>query len=285
MGIYVNYSLKAEGADADVLARLRRLRKRFLKLPGVKVGRIVRLDPVYNRLNLDKLKSAGYRFPKPIRDRLKGKESTPYAVNCHLVGNVDWMDAPKKLLKRYYQPVEDFIKTTRLWNEEDLPEKLSCGGLTIYRKGFSYELASVMLRRGYLMILDPGEGCETVHIGLSTAGGPDVPLWLGWGGTKTQYATDFIGAHENVCRIVDCVRDEGLLMKASDTCDFYKHRDWKKAAPIVNLETTFAHVMKGAISAAFAAAGKEGLDYQDMSDPATRNYNLVHVSDKEESKK
>jgi hypothetical protein len=283
MGIYINYTLQAEGSDDDLLARLRRLRKRFLQLPLDKVGRIQRLDPVYMRMHLDQLKKAGYRLPKAIRDRLKGKWSTRYAIHCHLVGQPDWMDLPKKLLTRFYRPARDFIKKTRLWKEDELPEKVTFGSLTVFRKGFSYEFANVMLRRGYLMILDPGEGCETVAIGLSTLGGQGVPLWLGSGFAKTQYATHFIDAHENVCRILDCVKEEGLLMEASDTCDFYKHRDWKKAAPIVNLETTFAHVMKGAFSAAVASANEQGAEIQDLSDPATRNYNLIQVTDEEKS--
>src|SRR5260370_31026283 len=100
-----------------------------------------------------------------------------------------------------------------------------------------------MLRYGYLMILDPGEGSETVHLGLTALRREGVPMWLGSGFTKTQYASHFTTAHENVCRILDEAREVGLLYKARDTCGFYRHRSWKKAAPIVNQETTFAHVM------------------------------------------
>jgi hypothetical protein len=282
MGIYVNYSLKAEASDAEVLARLRRLRKRCLKLPLVNVGKILRIDPVFNRMCLDAFEHAGYRVPKPVRARWKARRSKEHGIHCLLVGNPDWMDLPKKLLKRFYQPAEDFIKTTRIWQDEDLPKEVKYGSWTFFRKGIAMEFASVMLRHGYLMILNPGEGCETVHIGLSTMGGPGVPLWLGGGGTKTQYATEFIQAHENVCHIVDCVKEEGLLMEASDTCDFYKHRDWKKAAPIVNLETTVAHLVKSAFTKAIAAVNKDGVKIRDLSDPATRNYNLVDVTDEEE---
>jgi hypothetical protein len=285
MGIYVNYTLIAEGADADILARLRSLRKRFLKLRGVKVGKILRLDAIFNEICLEAFERAGYRVPKPIRDRWNVPRCKEHGVRCILVGNPDWMNLPKKLLNRYYRPAEDFIKKTDLWQEKDLPDKVTYGSWIFSRKGIEMEFASTMLRHGYLMILNPGEGCETVHIGLSTMGGNGVPLWLGSGGTKTQYATHFTEAHENVCRIVDCVQEEGLLREASDTCEFYKHRDWKKAAPIVNMETTFAHVMKGVFSAAIAAASDKGVEIQDLSHPDTWNYNLLHVKDGENPKK
>jgi hypothetical protein len=35
------------------------------------------------------------------------------------------------------------------------------------------------------------------------------PVWLGSGFTKTQYATHFTTAHENVGRILDFAREEG----------------------------------------------------------------------------
>ena len=80
---------------------------------------------------------------------------------------------------------------------------------------------------------------------------------------------------------LDAARDVGLLYQAKDTCGFYQHRSWKKAAPIVNQETTFAHIMGQMISAGVAAAQAAGMRIEDISDPATKNYNLIHV-DKEE---
>jgi hypothetical protein len=107
-------------------------------------------------------------------------------------------------------------------------------------------------------------------------------MWLGGGFTKTQYATHFINAHENVCRILDVARDEGLLHEAKDTCGFFEHRSWKTSGPIVNEETTFAHVIGELLSAGVAKAQAAGMPVEDVSDPATKNYNLIRIRDEAE---
>ena len=43
--------------------------------------------------------------------------------------------------------------------------------------------------------------------------------------------------------------------------------------------TTFAHVMGQMLSAGVAAAQAAGMRIKDISDPATKNYNLIHVDD------
>lgn len=48
-------------------------------------------------------------------------------------------------------------------------------------------------------------------------------------------------------------------------------------------ETTFAHVMGQVLSAGVAAAQATGMPIEDLSDPATKNYNLIRVRDKPES--
>jgi hypothetical protein len=70
-----------------------------------------------------------------------------------------------------------------------------------------------------------------------------------------------------------------LLLAAKDTCKFYEHRDWSRSAPIVNEETTFAHLVGGLINAGIEVARKTGVAIEDISDPATRNHNLVRVKD------
>jgi hypothetical protein len=81
------------------------------------------------------------------------------------------------------------------------------------------------------------------------------------------------------CHILDAAKEVGLLYRARDTCGFYQHRDWKRAAPIVNKETTFAHLAGRMLSAAVAAAQAAGMPVKDISDPATKNYNLIRVGD------
>jgi hypothetical protein len=277
MGVYVDYSFYAECHEAEMVARLRRLRQKVARLPLARVGRIKRLDPVYQGMPLQLLREQGYRLPAMVRARLKGKASRAYRLLCGLAAPVASMLVPQELERRFLEPALEFIKTTALWNEADLPKQVECGSITIFRPGFALALADVMLRHGYLMILDPGEGSETVHVGLTTLRRQGVPLWLGSGFTKTQYATHFIQAHENVCHILDAAQEVGLLYQARDTCGFYKHRSWKKAAPIVNEETTFAHVVGQMLSAGVAAAQAAGMRIEDISDPATKNFNLIHV--------
>jgi hypothetical protein len=279
MGIYIDYSFHAECTERELLAGLRQLRRKVVRLPLAHVGRIRRLDPVYEGMPIQLLREQGFRFPEPVKKRLKGKSSREYRILCGLAAPMVSIHVPKKLEHKFMEPAIEFLKTTDLWNEADLPKEVECGSITIYRRGFAFALANVMLRYGYLMILDPGEGCETVHVALTTFCRQGVPMWLGSGFTKTQYAAHFITAHETVCHVLDAAQEVGLLCQARDTCGFYQHRSWKKAAPIVNRETTFAHVIGGMLSAGVAAAQAAGMRIEDMSDPATNNWNLIHVHD------
>ncbi len=284
MGVVIYYSFYAECPESELLARLRRLRRKLTRLSLARVGRIKHLDPVYEDMPLHVLRQQGYRLPAAVTARLKGKSSRDYRVQCGLAAPPVSFLVPQELEDQFTQPAVDFVKSTDLWNEAELPEEVKYGSFTIYRLGFAFALADVMLRHGYLMILDPGEGSETVHIGLTTLRREGVPLWLGSGLTKTQYAAQFIKAHENVCHILDAAREVGLLYRAEDTCGFYQHRSWEKAAPIVNEETTFARVMGQVLSAGVVEAQAAGMPIKDLSNPATKNYNLIHVRDKPESK-
>jgi hypothetical protein len=94
--------------------------------------------------------------------------------------------------------------------------------------------------------LDPGEGSETTVIGLATFHCDEPrryrrpPFWIGRGCAKTQY--DFIGALENGCRILDILREEGILYRVHDTCEYYQSRNWRQTGPIANDELAFALV-------------------------------------------
>jgi hypothetical protein len=149
--------------------------------------------------------------------------------------------------------------------------------LTFYRAAFALELTAVMLRHGYVIVVRPCEGCETFAIGLTSFRSAGTPCWLGSSFTKTQYATRFVQVHESICTALDYAREEGLLLAADDTCKFWTHRDWSKSADLVNAETTFARVMGGLISAGIEESRKQGVQIEDISHPATRNYNVVRV--------
>ena len=279
MGVFIDYSFYAECPEEELLARLQRLRREVARLPLASVSQITRLDPVYQDMPLDMLRDNGYDLPATVQARFEGKTSRDYCMQCGFAAPMVNMLVPEELKHRFMGPALELLKTTDLWSEADLPEELRWGPITMFRQAFAFALADVMLRYGYLMSLDPGEGCETVHIGLTTMRHDGVPIWLGSGFTRTQYAAHFVTAHETVCHILDAAKEVGLLYQAHDTSGFYEHRDWKTAAPIVNRETTFANVAGRALSDAIAAGQASGIPIEDLSDPATKNYNLIRVRD------
>jgi hypothetical protein len=79
-----------------------------------------------------------------------------------------------------------------------------------------------------------------------------------------------LNAHERICKALD----------ANDTCGYYMHRDWSQNAEIVNRETTVAHVVGGLLRPGVKEAQKAGMRIEDVSDPATRNHNLVQAPKK-----
>ena len=208
MGIYLDYSFHAECTDDELLHRLRQLRRKVKKLPLASVGKIKRLDPVYQGLYLHVLREQGFKFPAAVKTRLRGKYSRSYGIQCGLAAPPTHLHVPRELQLQCLKPAHEFIQTTDLWNSADLPEKVQFGQLTIFRGAFNFALADVMLRYGYLMILDPGEGSETVNIGLTTlrCEGAAVPMWLGSSFTKTQYAARFTTVHQSVCRVLELRR-------------------------------------------------------------------------------
>jgi hypothetical protein len=278
MGIFIDYAFHIECSEAELRERLRRLRRKLRQLPFDSVSRVLRVNPAYQPLQLKLLPEHGYPLPPAVRRRLRGKLGTDHDELCHLAAPCCFMLVPDKLQRKFYQPALRFSKTTTLWREDELPEEIFVPySLTFYRQAFALELAGVMLRHGYLIVVQPCEGCETFAIGLTSFRTAGTPCWLGSGFTKTQYATRFVEAHESICTALDFAREEGLLLAAGDTCQFYTHRDWSKSADIVNAETTFAQVVGGLLSHGIQEAQKRGAQIQDISNPATRNYNLVRV--------
>jgi hypothetical protein len=280
MGVYIDYAFRTECSEEELLERLRKLRRKLKKLSFHSVAKIRRVDPAYGPVPIKLLQKHGYTLPPAVAKRLRGKLGTQHDELCHWAAPPTFISVPQKVEEQFYRPALQFAKTTDLWHDEDLPARIDVPfSMTFYRLAFALELANVMLRHGYLLMIDPGEGCETFAIGLTSYRTAHPPLWLGSGFTKTQYATHFVQAHENICRGLDLVKEEELLLSAKDTCKFYEHRDWSRSAPMVNEETTFAHLVGGMIDAGIQAARKSGLPIEDLSDPATRNYNLVHVPD------
>ncbi len=282
MGVFIDYAFHIECSEEELRERMRRLRRKLRQLPFDSVSRVLRVNPAYQPLQLKLLPEHGYPLPPAVRRRLRGKLGTVHDELCHLAAPCCFMLVPNKLQQKFYRPALRFSKTTTLWREDELPEEIFVPySLTYYRLAFALELAGVMLRRGYLIVVQPCEGCETFAVGLTSFRTEGIPCWLGSGFTKTQYATRFVEAHESICRALDFAREEGLLLDARDTCQFYAHRDWSKSADRVNAETTFAQVMGGLLSSAVREGQQRGVKIQDISEPATRNYNLVRVKKKD----
>ena len=227
MGVFIDYAFHAECPEEELVKRLRRLRGKLAKLPFDSVSRVHRVDPAFQSLPISLLPESGFPLPKAVQDRLEGKMSRRHEDLRDMAAPTSLMLVPKELQLKFFRPALEFSKTTDLWRPEDLPEKVDvpfC--LTYYRRAFELELAGVMNRHGYLIVIQPCEGCETFRIGLTSFRNAETPLWLGSGFTKTQYATRFVEAHESICTALDLAGEEGLLLDAGDTCKFYQHRDW-----------------------------------------------------------
>lgn len=287
MGVFLDYAFHCECSEKELLGRLRRLHKRLKTLPFDSVSKILRVNPVYQIIVHGLLESEGHKLPPEVRKRVNRKMGTDHDDWCALAAPTIFRLVPKELQLRFYQPARDYIATTTLWKEEELPEKVSdpLGVLTYPRGAIAMEYASIMLRHGYAIAVQPCEGCETFAIGLTTFHSDSTPIWLGSGFTKTQYATRFVETHESLCTALDYAQEEGLLLKASDTCGYYESRDWSESAPQVNAETTLADALRSLFGLGIANARVLGIEIEDMSDPATKNFNLVDAEALGKSKK
>jgi hypothetical protein len=157
------------------------------------------------------------------------------------------LDAEERL--GFSEPAMRLIHSKEFWDPEDFPSEFSIGSALSYsRGGILMEFANALLLRGYILNIRLGEGCDPLTLPLASYRSTETPVWRGGGFTRTQYAVHFTRDHEHVCSILDLAEEEGLLLSATDTVDFYKHRDWRRSTPIVNRETDFI----AAVSAAFA---------------------------------
>ena len=60
MGIFVDYTLRAEGSEEEVRERLERVRARCLDLPLQSVGDVLRVAPIYNGVTLQLFEEQGH---------------------------------------------------------------------------------------------------------------------------------------------------------------------------------------------------------------------------------
>ncbi len=272
MGIFIDYAFSAECSEEELLQKLNRLRRKILELPAQmqieSVSEVIRVDPVYSPMLPRELEKQGYALPELVARRLAEPQSESYnQLRIDLVSPF-FSFVPKELVYRFEQPGIALAKNSPYWRTEDYPEELKIGwAITYFRDGIFLEFARVLLRYGYIIIVNPGKGCESVCIGLSTYRTSDpnaTPLWLGSGFTKTQYAENVQRAHTNVCEILDIIKDEGLLYAAQDNSGFYEHRDWQKSAPIIREELGFVR----GFSQIFEEVVQDDPDITTISSPA-----------------
>jgi hypothetical protein len=282
MGVFLDYRWKAECSEGELVERLERFRARVAALDVNRVSEVIRIEPVCNPVSIDLAEREGVLLPEVVQQAL-ARKTPPDPAHGEWCIWLDMMvgrdDFGKELLERYYQPLKDFLDSDHgLWDEASLPESITSGSLTIFRKGISVAFAEALLRYGFLFSVDVDPGCETFIVGLSGFHGAKKPIWLGAGGCKTQYSERFVHSHETLCQIMDMGKEECLLVGGDDTCGFYHHRDWSKSADIVNTETTVARVMSMLIG---GAAAQSGGRIQLNSAPALKAYNLINVKPSE----
>jgi hypothetical protein len=164
LGVFIDYAFHAECSEQELVVALRRLRRKLQRLPFDSVSRVLRVDPAYSSMPLRLLTNHGFELPAAVQRRLRGKFGTDHDELCLLAAPPVEMLVPERLVKRFYKPALDFSRTTKLWRQDDLPEKINAGSITWYRPGFAMSLADVMLRHGYpasSMIIVTGRGAPT----------------------------------------------------------------------------------------------------------------------------
>ena len=271
MSIQVDYGLVAECNEEELLEKLHRIRTRLFCLPLKNVSPVRKIDPVYQQMFLMLIKQQGLPIPAPVLELIDpdrdDEDDEDLILTRAQMAIVEHAPFPKELMGRFRKPVIDFAMAPDLWNKDDYPEEVTVGLVITYsRPAMMVEFAKPLFCYGYAITIDIGYGCNPVDIALSTYRGQDSPLWLGWGYSKTQYASEFKQAHDTVCRVVDVVKDEGLILTVNDRTGYYTHRDWKRSMKIVNQELDFAWRASNVIHAGFDVLNKGGVEIEVIED-------------------
>lgn len=286
MSIVVSYDFWVECSEPELVAKLQRIGRRAKRLRDVKVKPLRKIDPVFNPLLLRELGRAKLAIPPAVWERVEDAlEDKTYTQLCIILGLTAGLNLPARKKNRFFGPLKRLVEKPALWDPRDYPEEFAVGSSTYSRHAIMLEFVNAMERYGYALVIDPGEGSESVVVGLTTYRCHRSPLWTGNSFTKTQYATHFVPTHENVCRVLDFAAEEGILLRASDVCKFYEHRDWSRSAPLVNQETAFIEFASALIGRAVASANEQGAQIELIDNPIQRSKNYVCVSKKGKPRK
>ena len=242
---------------------------------------VTKIDPVYNCLVIMQLREDGLPIPSAVQKRLEVEQSDEVNEMALMMSMFSYQYLKSNELMEFISPGVEMAKNERgCWNPEDYPDSIQIGeALTYSRYGVLLELANVMLRYGYALTIDSGEGCEPVCLMLSTYRADRTPIWTGHSSCKTQYAKRFKKMHEVVCKILDLAKEEGILYHATDSCEFYEHRVWKKSMRIVKKEVSFARKMSKILKMGIEHLNEEGLEIECLSSPATGYVNALDGED------
>ena len=248
MSVVINYKFGAQCSEEELVAKLERIRSRSIDLEDVLPTAIRRIEPCYSKTLFKELEAAGIKLPPVVMERVRDAKKKNADFTELWVG-LSALSPEERF--QFSAPALAMIESTDLWQPEEYPAQFTAAAMTYNRGGILLEFANAVLLHGLIVTFRLGEGCDPLTIPLASyrAGGS---FWRGGGFTRTQYAVHFTRDHEHVCRILDFAKDEGLLVEATDTCDFYKHRDWRRSGPIINRETDFI----AAASAAFDRAAR-----------------------------
>src|SRR5688572_8177502 len=122
MGVYVDYTLRAEGTDEELRERLERVRQRCLDLPFHAVAEVRRVEPVYNRVFLLLYEQAGYTLPPAVRRRVDAAEADTEQADLAMAFGLSMPTTLDPLDQfRCLGPAMDLVFSTDLWNREEIP--------------------------------------------------------------------------------------------------------------------------------------------------------------------
>ncbi len=247
----------------------------------------MKLDPMVHPLFFQVLEQHHIPLPLAVADRVRDlMADTPLMMTCMLVGTeFNPEEFPGGLVRRWDAPTEELLTGTTLWREEDYPlcvregrldgkrvaeacwseegisQEGEFSGITCYRAGIIAAFADALLRFGYVFHVNPGEGAETMVVGLSGYRRPSDHdmIWLGASHAKTQYARQLERTHKNAVATMDILKEVGLLHSAVDDSGYYEHRDWDAARRRIGAELAFAGLVAPMFSGLVKqAAGTDG---------------------------